>query len=58
MRADWREVPRDKVIGQWAALFVTMNKKGFLVMSRLTFQRMGEPKAFVLLFDQATTASG
>ena len=58
MRTDWREVPRDNVIGQWAALYVTMNRKGFLVMSRLTFQRMGEPKAVILLFDQVNNRIG
>lgn len=58
MKTDWREVPRDKVVGQWAALYVTMNKRGFLVMSRLTYQRMGEPKALVLLFDAANNRIG
>jgi len=58
MKPDWREVPRDHVAGQWAALYVTLNKKGYIVMSRLTYQRMGEPKAFILLFDTVNNKIG
>lgn len=58
MRPDWREVPRDDVRGQWAALYVTMNSKGFIVMSRVTYERLGAPKAFVLLFDTVNNRIG
>lgn len=58
MRPDWREVPRDDIKGQWAALYITMNSKGEIVMSRITYQRLGEPKAFVLLFDAVNNRIG
>jgi len=58
MKADWRECPRGDVRGQWAALYVTMNRKGHISMSRLTYQRLGEPKAFLLLFDTVNNRIG
>ena len=58
MKPDWREVPRDEVKGQWAALYVTMNQKGYIVMSRVTYQRLGEPNAFQLLFDATNNRIG
>jgi hypothetical protein len=58
MKADWRECPRGDVSGQWAALYVTMNRKGHISMSRLTYQRLGEPKAFLLLFDTVNNRIG
>jgi len=58
MKPNWRELPRDSVVGQWTTIYVTLNKKGYIVMSRLTYQRMGEPKAFVLLFDTVNNKIG
>ena len=58
MRIDWREVPRDKVKGQWAALYVTLNGKGNIVMSRVTYERLGGPAAFLLLFDEVNNRIG
>ena len=58
MKPDWREVPRDAVNGQWASLYVTMNRRGFIVMSRVTYQRLGEPKAFQVLFDATNNRIG
>jgi len=46
------------VKGQWAAFYVTMNRKGFIVMSRVTYERLGEPKAFMLLFDTVNNRIG
>lgn len=58
MKPDWRECPRNDVQGQWAAFYVTMNPKGYVVMSRVTYQRLGEPKAFLLLFDTVNNRIG
>ena len=58
MKPVWREVQRDAVKGQWAALYVTMNRKGFIVMSRVTYKRLGEPEAFQLLFDATNNRIG
>lgn len=45
-------------MGQWAAVYVTMNRRGFIVMNRTTHQRMGEPAAVLLLFDAANNRIG
>ena len=58
MKRVWRECPRGEVLGQWASFYVTMNPKGFIVMSRIAYQRLGEPKAFQLLFDAANSCIG
>jgi len=58
MKADWAEVPRGDVMPQYAGIYVTMNPKGDIVMSRRTYQRMGEPKAFVILYDKANCRIG
>jgi hypothetical protein len=51
MKPEWKECPRGKEVGQWVAPYVTMNRKGYIVMSRPTHEKTGEPKAYVLYFD-------
>lgn len=58
MKPDWREIPRDNVKGQWAALYITLNRNGNIVMSRVTYERLGEPKSFLLLYDQVNNRIG
>ena len=58
IRPDWRECPKDNVIGQWSAIYVTMNPLGEIAMSRFTYERMDAPKAFVLLFDASNNRIG
>ena len=58
IRPDWRECPKDDVVGQWSALYVTMNPLGEIAMSRFTYERMNAPKAFVLLFDASNNRIG
>ncbi len=43
---------------QYAGLYVTMNPKGEIVMSRVTHRMMGEPKAFLLMFDRTNRRIG
>ena len=58
MRADWQEVPRGDVMPQYAGIYVTMKPKGEIMMSRVTYEMMGSPKAFVILFDQTNRRIG
>lgn len=58
MRADWVEVPRGDVMPQYAGIYVTMNRQGDIVMSRVTYEMMNEPKAFLILFDKANMRIG
>ena len=58
MRPDWREVPRGDIQPQWAGMYVTMNPKGQIHLSRMTWERMGGPKAFQVLFDTVNNRIG
>ena len=58
MRPDWQEVPRGDVMPQYAGIYVTMKPKGEIMMSRVTYEMMGSPKAFVILFDQTNRRIG
>lgn len=58
MRRDWKEVPRDGTRAQWAGVYVTMNGAGTIVMNRAAYERMGEPAAFLLLYDAANNTIG
>jgi hypothetical protein len=58
MRVNWKECPRGDVVGQWAEFYVTMNTRGHIVFSRKTYERLGEPKAFILRFDEVNNRIG
>ena len=58
MRVNWKQVPRGDVAGQWARFYVTMNRRGYIVFRRKTYERLGEPKAFHLLFDAVNNRIG
>jgi len=59
MRLQWKEVPTgDGVVGQWAALYVTMNPKGQIRLSRVTHAKMDEPAAYTVLFDEKNNIIG
>ena len=58
MRADWQEVPNGDGHPQYAGIYVTMNSKGHIMMSRATYQMLDEPKAFVIFFDKINNRIG
>jgi hypothetical protein len=58
MKVEWTECPKDATHSQWSGLYVTMNRKGSIVLSRRTFERLGAPKAFALLFDKVNNRIG
>ena len=58
MRPDWREVPRGDISPCWAGWYVTMNPKGLIAMTRPTYERMGAPQAFVVLWDSVNNRIG
>ncbi|MEP6847560.1 MAG: hypothetical protein ABI999_01800 [Acidobacteriota bacterium] len=39
MKVNWKEVPRGDIAPQWAGIYVTMNRKGEIAMSRRTWER-------------------
>ena len=58
MKTMWKEIPRDSKRGQWAALYVTINRNGWIVMSCFTHDRLGAPPAYQLLFDPVNNRIG
>ncbi len=49
---DWIIVPRGDVAPHWSGLYVTMNKIGSIVISRVTHERLGEPQGYLVMFDR------
>ena len=58
MRAEWQEIPRGDIRPQHAGIYVTMNSKGDIVMSRVTYEMLGSPQAFVILYDKPNNRIG
>jgi len=40
----WAVLPRGDA-ARWSGMYVTMNPKGSIVLSRTTYERLGAPKA-------------
>lgn len=58
MKAEWEKCPREDVVAQYAGIYVTLNRRGEIAMTRSTYSILGEPKAFVLLFDRTNRRIG
>ena len=58
MKRKWELCPHAEAGTRWSSLYVTMNPKGYLSLSRYTFEKLGEPEKVQLLFDRATNTIG
>jgi hypothetical protein len=58
MNEVWKKCPRGDAAGRWARPYVTMNKRGFIVMSRKTYENIKEPAAVCLYFDPVNRRIG
>lgn len=58
MSRNWQEASVGAGVGRWAALYATMNPKGVIHISHRTYEKLGEPEAFRLLFDAANATIG
>lgn len=58
MKRTWKEISRGDKRAQWAGFYVTLNRKGNIVMNRVTFERTGGFSAFLLLYDSANNTIG
>ena len=58
MERRWLECTRHEKLGRWAELFVTMNPKGDIGMSRFTHEAMEGPERYVLLYDTLNNTIG
>ena len=52
MQIEWSILPKDDVAPNWSGIYVTMNRLGTIALNRVTYQRMGEPAAFLVMFDR------
>ncbi len=58
MNLGWTQCPRDDSGGRWAKPYVTMNRKGSIVLSRKTHKNINEPEAAQLFFDTVNNRIG
>ncbi len=49
---DWVVLPRGDVAPHWSGLYVTLNRGGSIVLSRITHERLGEPTGYLIMFDR------
>ncbi|HLA95949.1 MAG TPA: hypothetical protein VK612_09525 [Pyrinomonadaceae bacterium] len=52
MEIQWSVLPRGDVAAHWSGIYVTLNKLGSIAMSRVTFERLGEPEVVLVMFDR------
>lgn len=52
MEVEWTILPRGDVAVHWSGLYVTMNRIGSIAMSRVTWERLGSPEAFLIMWDR------
>lgn len=59
MKTNWQQVKRRRDTGgRWLAPYVTMNPKGVITFSRITYEKLGEPKVVHLFFDPVNNRIG
>jgi hypothetical protein len=58
MGIEWSILPRGDVAPHVSGVYVTINKLGSIAMNRVTFKRMGEPAAFLVMFDRVNNRIG
>lgn len=59
MRANWQVCKHYKgVEALWAGIYVTLNRKGVINLNRKTFEKMGEPEAVSVYFDDTNNRFG
>ena len=55
---NWEECPRDAKESRWASLYATLYPTGEIIISRFTFEALGEPQACLLLYDRESRTIG
>lgn len=58
MKADWIEIKRGDIMPQFAGIYATLNRQGTIVIGRGTYEMLGTPAAFLLLYDKANNRIG
>lgn len=52
MEIEWTILRRGDVAAHWSGLYVSLNKRGALVMSKVTHERLGAPEAYFVMWDR------
>lgn len=52
MSIEWSILPRGDLHPAHTRVYVTLNKQGAIAMNRVTYRRMDEPAAFLVMFDR------
>jgi hypothetical protein len=58
MNSVWEMCPRGETTGRWAELYVSLNRRGYIVFNRRTHERLGSARAVHLLFDRVNSRIG
>jgi hypothetical protein len=58
MATVWKEIEREPKAGRWTTNYVSLSPKGMIALSGATWQKLGSPAAFVILFDRANQRIG
>ena len=52
MQIEWKVVPRNEIRPADTRVYVTMNRRGEIVMNGTAYRRVGEPAAFLVMYNQ------
>ena len=55
MQIEWSIIPRGDVHPSDTRVYVTMNRRGEIVLNGTAYRRMGEPAAFLVMFDKTNS---
>ncbi len=55
MHIQWSILPRGDVHPAHSRLYVTMNRRGEIAMNGMTYERLGSPEAFLVMFDKTNS---
>ena len=58
MKRKWEQCPHGAKGTRWSSFYVTMNKKGWISISKFTHEKLGEPEQALLLYDRTTNTIG
>lgn len=58
MKADWIEIKRGDIMPQFAGIHVSINPEGHIALNGATHQMLGEPAAYLLLYDRVNNRIG
>ena len=49
---DWVQLPRGDIAPHNSGVYVTMNRKGEIALNKVAYKRVGEPTAFLILYNR------